>query len=119
MLTSSLYAQEKKETPKSHLIFSENKILNKSEKVVYFCFSEIRDNDHKNQITKALLNEFFITKVRIYKDLNNNDRCQITTLRDITPEDIQVILKENETNFAFLTVKTKDNEESNKVNFLK
>jgi len=116
---TSLYSQEKKDLEKTHYIFTESKILDSQYKVVYFCFSEVRDNDHQTEILNQLNALTEVKTVRIYKDLDQNIRCQMTTLRDITPEDIQPILKELQTDFLFNIVKKEGEEDSNKINFLK
>ena len=116
---TSLYSQEKKDLEKTHYIFTESKILDSQYKVVYFCFSEVRDNDHQTEILNQLNALTEVKTVRIYNDLEQNIRCQMTTLRDITPEDIRPILKELQTDFLFNIVKKEGEEDSNKINFLK
>jgi len=116
LYTSTLFAQDKKGLSKDHLVFSESKIVNLNEKVVYFCLSEVRDQDHQIEIQKALLELSEVKKVRIYLDLNQDCRCQMTTFRDVTPEDLQETLKQVQTDFLYESVKKEKS--SNKTNDL-
>jgi len=115
LITSgTLYSQNKEEKLKNkHLIFTESKILDEHFKVVYFCLSEVRDQDHQLEIQKALSDLSEVKKVRIYLDLNHDYRCQMTVFRDVSPLDIQKTLKQVQTDFLYKSVKEDFNKENN------
>ncbi len=94
------------ENLKTTLKFSEMKILDDQYKVVYFCLSELRDEDHKDQILVSLSNSSFVKNARIYQDLYGLDRVQLTILKDYYANDVLYILKENNTDFKYIIVKT-------------
>jgi hypothetical protein len=87
-----------------YMFFSESKTLNENDKVVYFCFSEIKNEAHKQNLITALESQDFIKSVRIYKDMYGYDRCQMTVLQSVKPEKVRGVLIQNNTDFKFVSV---------------
>ena len=103
LTVNEVFSQEKN----YRLEFGEYKILEKENKiVVYFDIAGINDNDHQNQILSALKEMPNVTFVRIYKSNRGTDHCQlISTNKNLIPEEIQQILKENNVDFNFTSIK--------------
>ena len=97
--------QKSESIGKARLVFTESKILDDQYKVVYFCIDNLKDENKKSEILAVFEKKDFIKKARIYKDLFGYDRCQLNLKIDVTAEDIQDILIENDMNFTFFSVK--------------
>jgi hypothetical protein len=105
LFINPIFAQEKlTEEKKYHLTFTESKDLDDQYQVVYFCFSEIKNEEHKQKLISALESKDFIKSARIYKDLYGYDRCQMTLLQTTTPEKVRDVLTQNNTDFKFVSV---------------
>ena len=90
-----------------NLKFTEFKAITEQNIVVYFCISNIENETQKQKILTELQSLSFVNRIRIYKDVNNLDRCQIEIPFDTKPKQIRDILIRNNTDFEFIFVKIK------------
>ena len=87
------------------LKFTEFKLIDDQYMVVYFCIDGIEDDLQKDELSTFFVDQPFIKKARIYNDVNRDLRCQLEVKRDITANDIFVLLKEKKLDFKYISVK--------------
>jgi len=87
------------------LKFTEFKLIDNQYMVVYFCIDGIEDDLQKNELTTFFEEKSFIKKARIYNDINRDIRCQLEVKRDVTANDIFLLLKKKNLDFKYISVK--------------